>query len=159
MTGLKPGSSQDNLIIKSINLPGIVYYYSQGYVELISFPYGAAEDVEPEEIKNYFLNSVKGTTLGPVEPPEVFDPLSFIEKIIAYKEEARQLGWIDDPAVITSISQKLNNARDFIYNDRPSAINLLNALLGELDAQRGQHVNDEAYFLLKYNVKYLLDRI
>jgi hypothetical protein len=39
--------------------------------------------------------------------------------------------------------------------DNAAAISTLDALLADLETKHGTTVNDEAYFLIKYNVMYL----
>ena len=114
----------------------------------------------PEEISNFYLNSVNGKTLGPVDPPaDPFDGVAFSDTIIGYVTESGTLNWISDTAVKDDIIANLNTAKSKIGTDNPGAITILDTILTDLETQHGTSVNDEAYFLIKFNVKYLKDRL
>jgi len=157
-----PGSSQDNLKIDNCSLPGIVNYYVKGIVEMVIFP-DEEPGYEPPEISDFYQNSVNGKTLGPVDPPATpFDGVAFSDTIIGYVSESSTLEWINDAAVVTSVTANLNTAKSKIGTDNPGAIAILDTILTDLETQHGgasPSVNDEAYYLIKFNVIYLKDRL
>jgi hypothetical protein len=155
---LKPGSSQGGFVVISAGLPSIVASYFAGYVKPLSVPYGEA-DVLPEVISNFYQNSVRGKTLGPVDPPDPFDPVAFLDGVIAQADEAGTLGWIKSPGVSTSLGAKLANARRQIGADNRSAGNILAAVVNEAEALRGKQITDEAFYLLKFNLLYLMEHL
>ena len=155
-----PGSTQDNLKIENCSLPGIVNYYVQGYLPAIKFK-GDEEALNeiPDYITDYYQNSVNGKTLGPVDPPSPFEPVAFTNKIIGYVAEAGTLNWITDATVKDGITAKLTTAKGKIGTNNPDAKVVLDTLLADLETKHGAGVNDEAYFLIKFNVLYLKDRL
>jgi hypothetical protein len=83
-----------------------------------------------------------GVTLGVVPFPADRSRAALLARLDGLVADACARGWIDNQGVCTSLQVK-------IQHDQTGA------LLNELDAQRGQHVNDLAYFLLVGNVRAL----
>ena len=111
---IKPGTSLEGFGLKSRGLIGITTYYVQGWTPPPPpVPEGQAE----EEMSIGFLeNSIKGTTIGPVEPPAVFKPIDFLNNIINLKHEAFDLGWIKNEGIVKSLDAKLDNAKKKLEN-------------------------------------------
>lgn len=55
-------------------------------------------------------NAFHGKTVGPAILPDFLDDPGHLERWIARKDEAASVGWIQDPAVVTSLNQKLEAA-------------------------------------------------
>ncbi|MFS8638569.1 MAG: hypothetical protein FWJ74_10805, partial [Gemmatimonadota bacterium] len=75
-----------------------------------------------------------------------------------------ELGWITNAGVCRSLEAKLEAAeRSLERGNTNSARGQLGAFLQELEAQHGpqpgKHVSDNAYWLLKINVEYVLSRM
>lgn len=68
------------------------------------------------------------------------------ESAILDIERAYSLGWIDNKGVKNSLIAKLKNNKDNYE-----------ALLNELEAQRGKHINKTAYQLIYRNIKWLIE--
>ncbi len=155
------GSSDTGFDIEVPSLPGIVQALVVGFIEpaqLPTFPDGEAPaDVPGTSILD---NSVKVSTIGPVPIPSAVDPAAFLTSIIALKETAFNLGWIDNRGIRTSLDAKLSaSARSIARGDASTARNQLQALLNEIDAQGGKHLTPEAISLLKFNIQFLLSNM
>jgi hypothetical protein len=80
-----------------------------------------------------------------------------IDSLIAATQYACNLGWISNNGVCNSLQAKLNVAKDSLARgNKTAAKNQLNALLHELDAQKGKKVNQQAYDLLSTDAKYVI---
>ena len=84
-----PDSSLGNFSFISNSIPGIIPYYAEGYAPPPQFEPGMA----PDFIYGYhdltpYGPGIVGKTVGPVEPPDSFDPIAFIDNIISYKHQA-----------------------------------------------------------------------
>lgn len=155
---LRPGNTASGFLFRSLGIPGIVTSYNEGWVQPPWYPEGMAPaDNRPK----WPEDSVKSKTIGPVSiPPVTFDPLIFVDNIINLKHSAFDLGWIDNQGIMNSLDKKLEHAKAKLQNGQNNtAKNELNALLNELNAQKGKHVNDSAYAVLKANVDYLISKI
>jgi hypothetical protein len=152
-----PGESLPGFSFSSQGIPSIGDFYATGWVEPPSF------DIEPDSIIGGVFpeNSFQGKTLVPVNPLDPFVPLTFLDTLISYKHQARSLGWILNDGIVTSLDQKLEAARPAIINDRPSAKNILQAFVNEVEAlnQQGNQLTSEAYALLKFNAEYLISKL
>ena len=104
----------------------------------------------------YEQNHVPIPTVGPVPPEEL--PQSQLDRAVRVKEllgRAMELGWVGGPG--RSLQAKLEQAcADYDRGNPDKAAKNLQAFLRELEAQRGKHVSQEAYYLLKLNVEQLL---
>jgi hypothetical protein len=103
---------------------------------------------------------VQGSTIGPKDPPSPFVSLGFLDTIISYKHQAFSLGWIDNQGIVNSLDAKLDNAKKHLEKGKTTpAINVLQAFVNEVEAQKDKHVTSEAYALLKYNAEYLIAKL
>ncbi len=159
---IKPGTTLDGFSFSSIGIPGIISFYAEGEHPLPKFPRGMATDSIPgyDDLTPYGPGII-GKTVGPVPPPTPFVPLVFLDTLISYKHQAFALGWISEEGIVTSLDSKLDAARPAIINDRPSAKQILQAFVLELDGlitQSGQ-ITSEAHALLKFNAEYLISKL
>jgi len=156
---LRPGKFLEGFSFQSRGIPGIVTSYNQGYVPHRWYPEGMAvdEDLPPK----WPENSVQKKTIGPVHPPpEPVDGVSFIDRIISLKHQAFQLGWITNAGIKNSLDQKLDNAKKKLQQKMNNAAkNILFAFINELEAQRGKHLDDNAFYLLKVNAEFLISKL
>lgn len=108
-------------------------------------------------LKNF---SSSGLTVGPSAPPANFKSLEFLQTIRSYKEQALNLGWIDNHGIANSLDVKINAAMAALQSgDNGTARNILDALTHEVDAQSGKHLTAEAVALLKFNTLFLMSKI
>ena len=105
-------------------------------------------------------------TLVPARSPATLDnPSSGLSVIRSDLDRAcGELGWITNAGVCRSLEAKLEAAeRSLERGNTNSARGQLGAFLQELEAQHGpqpgKHVSDNAYWLLKINVEYVLSRM
>ena len=101
-----------------------------------------------------------GKTVGPEAPPKVFVADDFLTNLIALKDQSLSLGWIKEKGIAMSLDAKLNEARRKIAKgDFDDAKHVLHSFLNEVHAQNGKHITSEAYALLYFNAKYLIDHL
>jgi hypothetical protein len=172
---LPPGETIDSLTITSYGLPGIrPFTITPSYrpvPPVIVTPanedsvyQNVPEPTQGEEDDFQRLQDsikVRGFIIGPTAPPANFNEIAFLDTLISYKHQVFALGWIADNGVVTSLDQKLEAARPQIIADRPSAKQILEAFVNELDGlitQSGQ-ITSEAYALLKFNAEYLISKL
>jgi FIMAH domain-containing protein len=104
--------------------------------------------------------SAKGVTIAPSAPAVDLRAQDFLETIIGYKEQAIQQGWIKNQGIGVSLDAKLNAAQAALARgNNKTAVNILNALLNEVDAQAGKQLSPEAVALLKFNMQYLISKL
>ncbi len=165
-----PGQSLSGFMLISRGLPGIraIMIYPRMPFELL-----ARDDDTPEEQarKDTLIEEVafKGKTLGPTAPPANFVALDFLTYLIDLKHQAFELGWITNKGVENSLDAKLDQVKAKLQaGDTKTAVNTLNAFLNEVSAQgceshdncpKGKHLTPEAWGLLYFNGKYLLDQL
>ncbi|MGH2567074.1 MAG: FIMAH domain-containing protein, partial [Bacteroidota bacterium] len=105
---------------------------------------------------------VRGVTIGPTAPPANFVPLAFLDTLISYKHQAFALGWIINKGIITSLDQKLENAKKQLQNkDNKSAKNILQAFVNDIEAlnKQSNQITSEAFALLKFNAEFLISKL
>jgi hypothetical protein len=69
-------------------------------------------------------------------------------------------GWVTPSEQCQSLTAKIVTAKDAIVHSQPNvAMNALQALQAELNAQRDKHVNEIAFALINGNVSYLIGRL
>lgn len=151
---LEPGQTVTGLAVRSAHLPGIVEARVMGDAETPAWP---TEDV-PEAVYK-LAETVNGRdggwfrlkAVGPVrDRSSLGSPATGIAWLLSDLREACDAGWISARGVCASLREKLDNARKSLDRvNRPAARGHLDAFLQELEAQRGKHVDDNAYTLLK----------
>lgn len=156
---IMPGKSSSGYVLTSYALPGIRNISVDPVIELDLLP------------SNYDETGVKlgqleekvrwtGKTVGPKAPPRVFVALNFLNYVISLKDQSFALGWIKDKGIANSLDAKLNDAKKKITaGNSKTAKNVLKAFQNEVRAQQGKKLTSEAYALLYYNAKYLIDHL
>jgi hypothetical protein len=156
---IKPGTSQDGYTLKSMGIPGIRDILIEPAIDYQAFPPDWEGDSSRLQALREKVNFT-AKTIGPKAPPKVFVPSNFIDYLISIKEQAFSLGWIKNQGLVTSLDAKLNNAKKKIASgDKKTAKNLLSAFQNEVQAQNGKQLTPEAYALLYFNAKYMIDRL
>jgi hypothetical protein len=163
--GLAPGESM-TFSFESKGLPAIQPFWATGWTKPLSEDerdslraLGFSDDeISPSDWRD---NAYRGFTVAPQLPPERFDSLAFLDTLISYKHQAFALGWIKEEGIVTSLDAKLEAARPQIIADRPSAKNILQSFVNELEAlnTQGNQITGEAYALLKFNAQYLISKL
>lgn len=155
---IKPGGTQTGFSFESKGLPGIVDSYLKGYVPLPPpFPEGYAPGDKPP---NFFHNSIKGKTVGPVAVPEPFNSEEFLNNLISLKNESFKLGWIDNRMLSFRLGNRLKAIGKAINEKNiPRAKDLTQSFIKEVAPLKDRHLTPEAYYILKFNAQYLLDHL
>jgi hypothetical protein len=155
------------LTVISTWLPAVGEGRAQGLADL---PILESGEATPDDVSDLIQELQSPGTRGswapvpavvPGRPREALAGVSALDSIRFDLDTACELGWIDTPGICNSIRVKLAAAaRSWARGEAAVARNQLHALLAELEAQHGpepgKHVNDNAYWLLKTNVEYLL---
>lgn len=171
MAGLKrilPGESLGGFSFSSEHLPAIAEAELSGKNEKGSrllrsnVPFEPPREVADlttkllEQRENVF---VLKKTVGPL-PVDDQSPLGLVDRLLSLKEQSLQLGWIDNQGVATSLNKKLAHAKRRLGEGMViPAINVLHAFIHELQAQKGKHVNDNTFYLLKPNAEFLIFKL
>jgi len=163
-----PGQTVGGFVLTSYGLPGIRDAIMSPFIDYDNLPEEYYENVElTKQLQDSLEYHTK--TIGPTAPPADFKPLDFLNYIIDLKHQAFSLGWIKDKGIEESLDAKLESAKKKIAEGNTGAAkNILNAFINEVEAQGcetyencppGKHLTSEAYALLKYNVRYLIDKL
>lgn len=170
--GIPAGQTVNGFSFKSKGLPNIVNVEFVG--KRRARPSGPSPDDDSEEVlqsfvrvnkglraqyPDKFIDTVKQKTIGPVDPPATFDAASFIKNLIALVNQSRAQNWIDNDGIANSLLAKLSTAGSKVTSDPKTAKNVLGAFLSDVQAQNGKHLSSEAYALLYFNGKYLVDHL
>jgi hypothetical protein len=160
-----PGQSLSGMVLTSYGLPGIRNIIVMPLIKNSIYPNIDKYDVDMDVLRRVQLQdrdrlSFKSKTVGPISPPAVFDPISFLDYMIDLKHQAASLGWIDNSGIVNSLDVKLDNAKNKLtLGDNSTAKNILNAFINDVEAQADKHLTSEAYALLKYNAAYLISNL
>lgn len=156
---LAPGAESPLLHFEAIGLPAIVTFRVRGF-----FPPPPLTDADVGVIPPsdpLLENSVPGKTVG-IEPfPDDLSPTDLLRRLRELTDQTcGELGWIDNAGICNSLDKKLQNAERSLERGRAnSARGQLGGFLNELQAQRGKHVSDSAYWLLKVNAEFVLSQL
>ena len=168
---LLPGSAASGFTVSSKWLPRIGEARVLGLTE---GPVVISGEDTPDEVSHLIQelqgSGAEGTWFGTpavaptIDPSSVTDPVSGIRVFLTDLGQACNLNWISNPGVCNSLRVKLEQAgRALERGNNEAATGQLQAFLNELEAQHGdepgKHVNDNAYWLLKVNVKFILERM
>jgi hypothetical protein len=158
-TYINPGATLTGFALTSFGLPGLNEVLVEPKIHDNLLP----PDFEGDPDKIAALeNKVKwvGQTVGPKAPPKVFAGSDFLNNLIALANQSRANGWIDSDGVLNSLLAKLNDAaKKLAAGDVKTTKNVLGAFLNDTQAQNGKHLTSEAYALLYFNGKYLVDHL
>ena len=174
---LQPGQSLTNLGLVSGFLPGPTTFYAQGWVKpptqdeidaKLSLP--PAGEPSGKQLQSVYpgarpigQNSFHDITIGPMQSPAGLTPAALVDRLASLKHQALTLGWISGPGadgVVQSLDAKLTAAKAALARgDVKAAEGQLTAFINELEAQRGKHLNDDAYFMLKANAQFILAKL
>lgn len=138
---LAPGRSSPPLVFSALGLPGLVRYWAEPWIvpDTVDSDYVEASAGPPGP---WNTAADSGVTVGVVPFPNDRSRGALLGRMRALLQESCARSWVDSAGVCNSLSEKLS------HDD-------MGALLNELEAQRGKHVNDLAYFLLGGNVRAL----
>lgn len=146
-SSLPPGKASPLLAFSARGLPGIVEYWGTPWEAPDTVDVGddvppsvRGESTGPRGPGNFATDS--GLTVGIVPFPSDRSRAALLMRLKGLEQVACARGWIDNLGVCTSLRVKIDHGDT-------------DALLNELEAQRGKHVNDSAYFLLVGNVRAL----
>ena len=145
-----------------LTLPSIALYFVQGYnsINLPDFLSFSKEELLDYFQRDMLENAVRGYTIGPADPPDPFIASNFLDTLMTYPDRCFELNWITNRGILNSLNQKLGNARKQLDKGKiKQTVNMLNALVNEVEAQNGNHLTSEAYALLKYNAEYLMTKL
>lgn len=170
--GIPAGQTVNGFSFKSKGLPSIVNVEFVG--KRRARPSGPSPDDDSEEVlqsfvrvnkglraqyPDKFIDTVKQKTIGPVDPPTTFNAATLIQNLIALVNQSRAQNWIDNDGIANSLLAKLNTAASKVTSDPKTAKNVLGAFLSDVQAQNGKHLSSEAYALLYFNGKFLVDHL
>jgi hypothetical protein len=165
VAAIAPSQVRVGFVVYSKGLPGIRSFSAEPDLDVDSLPLA---EPTPQTPPDYIATLVQlrnqarttGVTVGPTPPPVDFEPIVFLQTIQRYEEQALKLGWIDSPGIASSLDAKLNAAQQAMQaGDNNTAVNILGALVNEVDAQAGKHLSSEAVALLKFNAQFLVSKI
>ncbi len=135
-------------------------------VEPPSFPDGMApESCEGDDV---IENSFKGKTVGPKAPPATFNPLEFVNYLIALLHDSRQQGWISVDGLYQSLLAKLlATKRSLEAGGSETAGGQMRAFLNEVQAVScpqfscpgNTPLTSKAYALLFFNGRFPAERL
>jgi hypothetical protein len=171
---LGPGARLAGLTVESTRLPGLGEVRVVGVGARVVLP-SAVEDTPPEVLD--LIDRVQGfdfrtggglraTAVVPNRHRAVFTDLGNALRAVRgdLAKICGALGWIANQGICGSLQVKLIQAsRSVDRGQRDAARRQIEAFLAELDAQHGpepgKHVSDNAYWLLKVNVEFVLSRM
>jgi len=169
-TDIGPGGALSGFSFRSSGLPTIVNAYFKGNTRGLAFT--EEPPVKMEHLLAPILafpnNTVVCRSLGPTNPPSPFVALDFIDTLIAMKNEAKSLNWIQEGDLSDLIDTRLSKARDHLESeDESGALEDLQAALSAVEhdclgmgAGPGvSYLTSEACALLRYNLQYLIDQL
>jgi len=135
-----------------------VEYHVRGHTELPH--YDESEPWVAERPPSLWENSVSGLMLGIVPYPDDTSPAVLTWRALRRIGRLCDLSWIDRRDACDSLKQRLDDAaRSLARGQDNAARRQLGAFLDELGGQRGNRVNESAYWLLRTNVEYVVSLI
>jgi hypothetical protein len=159
-TSLKNGLTLDSLVIKSTGLPNISNYYAQAEFSPINFSLSDTSIFGEMIIRNIYINSYIGKTIGPADPPSLFAPLNFIDTLSYYTAQSHTFGWIKDQATTDKYLGYFSSSRTkLVQRDSVGSRNILLQVLKDVDIDSTASLSSEAYALLRFNTEYLANRL
>lgn len=167
---IAPGQRLSGFTVISVYLPQIVEAAVWGKLSDVPALPGLGE-VEPElaELHSRAVGASGGwyslSVVGPGRAPdELQQPQNGIPLVATDLGRLCSMAWISQSGVCRSLRSKLDAAsssfrRGAISDTRDKLRSFLAELEGQHGLEPGKHVNDNAYWLLRTNVQYLLSRL
>ncbi len=162
-----PGASKEGYQLTSPGLPGLRAAEIQRAIDFDALPEEYYEDADLAiELQDRLVFHTK--TVGPKAPPATFVPLDFLDYLIALLHDSRQNGWVKVEGVHRSLLAKLLAAKRALEASRiEPASGELAAFAREVEAVSchdfgcpgNRPLTSEAFALLYFNARYLLDRL
>lgn len=150
---LDPGSAVDSLTLRTSALPGIGIAYVYGIGGMVEMATG---EETPDTVLALLVaagrEGVHVTTLLPVRSPSEVATVGAAVQILGADLDrlCGELGWIDNPGVCQSFRAKLSAASSALGRGNSGTVrNQLSAFRSHLEAQRGKHVSENGYALLR----------
>jgi hypothetical protein len=142
---LRPGQRRGPFTVRTPGLPAIVPYWviPDLPVEEIDDETGPVERLPQRDA--FTAADRAGLTVGVVPPPDDQSEAALTGRLLGLLDDACALGWIAPRGICNSLEVKIRKG-----NFEP--------LLQELEAQRGKHVTETAYFLIRANAEHILAR-
>ncbi len=136
---------KDNFIIETkTDLPGINYFYMQGY------------NVHTN-VDDIYTNSFNGLTISPASPPNPFIATNFFDTLTSFTTRSKDLGWIKQQPISDKYTGYFSTAKTALQKNQISLTrSTLTQVLHDVDADSSSTLTSEAYALIKYNTEYLL---
>ena len=164
-----PGKSLGVFILTSHGLPGIrrfvvkPAYDASDFLPGIDDDSGEAQQIVDLDNEIQRMIQTRGYTIGPVQPPSLTDVGRLLDFVASLKHQAAALGWISGPGVegvVQSLDAKLSAAKAALARgDAKAAEGQITAFIDELEAQRGKHLNDDAFYMLQANAQFILAKL
>ncbi len=167
---IAPGQSLGTFVLVSHGLPGIRHFTAKPRYDPADFlpgidevPDAIAQQVVDLDNEIQRVIQTRGYTIGPVQPPSLTDVGRLLDFVASLKHQAAALGWISGPGVegvVQSLDAKLSAAKAALARgDAKAAEGQITAFIDELEAQRGKHLNDDAFYMLQANAQFILAKL
>lgn len=162
---IKPGETLSGFTLMSKGLPGIrPCIVSPDFDIDILYPMNPDTPDTAYSFKQIDLDreavKFRGLTIGPTAPPANFVHLDFLDTIISYKHQARDLGWIDNQGTADKYEDHFTSAQTNLQQGNINGARVsLNTVLTEVALDSATSLTSEAYALLRYNTEYLLNQL
>jgi len=157
---LRVGKSMRGFIVKAKSLCAIYSFYSHGYNDIGDLH--RSDFIEKADLitKDDLENAFWGKTIGPIDPPNPFDSLAFLDTLQSFTTRSRELGWITtqptaDKYLAFFTSTKASLQANNIGASRVKLISVLAAA----NQDSSSTLTSEAYALIRYNTEYLLQQL
>ena len=155
---MQPGDSSPTLSYTAFGVLGITPAWVRGYVPPTPLPpEDTTNRVFHQEADPVFGQGKAISVVGIVPAPSggSAGAIELLSEQVSYS--CGGAGWIAPMGICNSLAAKLSAASaSLARNDPQSARGSLAALIDELDAQRGKHIAENAYWLLKTNSTYAM---
>lgn len=158
---VEPGAALDSIILTSHGLPGIrraIMYPSYDPIPV--------DTTEEDPVASLTFDSLEatlkwtGVTVGPSAPPAKFDPVAFIDTLMAFVRAARTEGWIKSDRRSEAFLDLFGQTKDIVRSSHThSALSVLRWILEEVAADEGEPLSSEAFALIRFNTEYLMSQL
>ncbi|MFQ5906276.1 MAG: hypothetical protein ACE5JA_06855 [bacterium] len=155
---IPPSESIEGFSIRSPGLPAIlecqILVWRKNPVTYLTMKHHTHSSVQEG------CRILTGKTIGPVAPPEEFDPGQFVGELALMIDQSLTEGWVEDKNVAQDLRNRLGSARQAAETeDQRRLKSTLVELLSKVEKEKDRSLLSEAYALIKYNVQYWLDQL